>query len=87
MISPLDIRNWEEYQEILKIMKKDERIKDYYQRMKEMDPQEEMMSYNRLYSECIEYQRSLIVGLKRSIKIKKILNVNRTTDKDKGFTT
>lgn len=70
-----DVRNWEEYQEILEIIKKDEKIKDYYQRMKDIDTEENMMSYNRLYTECINYQKTLIEGLKRRIKIKKIMKL------------
>lgn len=71
MITGADIRNLDEYHEILIWLEKDKKISEFYSVIKDLEinnPPE----YLKRYTECIEYQKKMIPLIKRIIKIKKI---------------
>lgn len=72
MIGILDIRYSGEFQEIVEILKKDKKTKEYYAKLKLIE-QTDTIEYNMLYIESLEYQENLIQGLKRKIKIQKLI--------------
>ena len=80
MITILELRNSADYQEIVEILKKDKKVLDYYAKMRELgslDSEER----KEMYIECLEYQSQLVDGLRRSMKIKKIIDAKRNETK------
>lgn len=70
----------DEYKEIIDILKKDPKIIKYFKDMGDTNfPSHE--DYQKTYNEFIQYQDKMIKLLRRSIKIKKILDVKNSSNK------
>lgn len=81
MTEPDDIRNTDEYKEVLSVLKKDVRIRKYFEdMMHENHPTTE--AYQRVYNEFIEYEEKMIHLIRRRIKLQKIIDAkNNNTHK------
>lgn len=77
-----DLRISDEYLKIIDILKKDVKIRKYFEDMKDQNfPSHE--DYQKVYDEFTQYQDKMFILLRRRIKLEKILNGKNNIHKTK----